>query len=628
MCGICGLWDPKGANPRLLRRMAAELAHRGPDEEGYFCEGPAGLGSQRLAIIDLATGTQPIASEDGGVIVVQNGEIYNYVELRERLETAGHRFSTHSDTEVIAHLYEDREEDFTGELRGMFAIAVWDRRRGRLVLARDRLGIKPLLYGWRDGAFAFSSEMRSLLRALPAAAPDREALGRFFALMYAAGDRTAVAGVRRLPPACRAVLEDGRLQISRYWEEPRPSARRVSLPEAAKEVREGVIESVRLRLRADVPVGLFLSGGVDSSCVAAAVASLRSDAVAFTADFDDPRYSERRYAEAVAAKLGLRHEVLSVGRAEVRLLPRLVAAFGEPFADSSAIPTWLVARAARRHVKVVLAGDGGDELFAGYDWTRWAGRVAALPGCARPLARLAGRLLPHDGAGVVSRAGRVLGDVAAGWRGAYLRTVTLFGPELAARVFTPAAAEAVREGRRVVEQALEGAGRPLDLLTRCDRRLYLPGDDLAKVDATTMAHGLEARVPLLDHPLVALAVCLPPAFKLRGSESKVVLKRAFAPDLPVEVLRQRKQGFSVPIHAWFAGRLGDALVRMTAEGRAREWLREGAVEELVQMHRSGRRRLGHQLYAILFFELWLRFLSDGAPGPEAMEERYYGALAS
>ena len=403
--------------------------------------------------------------------------------------------------------------------------------------------------------------------------------------------------------------------------------REVGLAEASEDVRSGLIESVRLRLRADVPVGLFLSGGVDSSCVAAAAAELGADAVAFTADFDDPRYSERRYAEAVAARLNLRHEVLWVERAEARLIPRLVASFGEPFADSSAIPTWLISRAARKHVKVVLAGDGGDELFAGYDWTRRAAFVASMPGALRPLARAAAWAFPCRGAGVASRAGRALSDVASGWRAAYLRNVTLFGPDLWKTVFTAPAQEAVCEGRRVVERALLGEGEPLDILTRCDRKLYLPGDDLAKVDAMTMAHGLEARVPLLDHPMVELAVSLPPSMKLRGTTSKVVLKRAFAESLPGEVLRQRKQGFSVPIHSWFKGRLGDVLVQLAREGYSSYWIRPGAAGELVAAHRSGRRRLGHQLYALLFFELWLRFLEDGAPSPGAMEERYGVALA-
>lgn len=620
------MWDPRGADERLLRRMAAELAHRGPDEEGFFCEGPVGLGSKRLAIIDLETGTQPVASEDGRVVVVQNGEIYNYRELREQLERAGHRFRTRSDTEVLVHLYEEAGTDFLRELRGMFALALWDGRRRRLVLARDRLGIKPLLYGWVGGRLLFASELRALLRALPRAEPDTEALGRFLALMYAAGERCAVRGVRRLPPAHYAVLEGGAgpegLSVGRYWEEPAPSTRAVSLSEAATMVREALLESVRLRLRADVPVGLFLSGGVDSSCVAAAVAALGADAAAFTADFNDPRYSERRFAAAVVARLGLRHEVLPVERAQLRLLPRVVSSFGEPFADSSALPTWLVAQAARRHVKVVLAGDGGDELFAGYDWTRWAARVAGLPRVVRSLARLGAALGTGEGPSLRARAGRALSDLAGGWRSAYLRRVTLFDAALARQVFVPALADAVREGLGLVQGLLVGDGTPLDLLTRCDRCLYLPGDDLAKVDAMTMAHGLEARVPLLDHLLVELAVSLPPEAKLRGATSKLALKKAFERELPGEVLRQRKQGFSVPIHAWFAGAPGEALARLVRDGPSSRWLLPGGVEKLLEAHRSGRRRLGHQLYALACFELWLRFLEEGAPGPEEMEERY------
>jgi asparagine synthase (glutamine-hydrolysing) len=610
--------------------MTDVLAHRGPDDQGAYTAdlhfGPArevvpgvALGYRRLAIIDRAGGQQPLANEDGSVQLVFNGEIYNYRDLRRRLEGSGHRFRTRTDGETIVHLYEDEGTGAFVHLRGMFALALWDARKRQLVLARDRLGKKPLVYREEPGRLAFASELKALME-IPGAARDIDpaALDEYLTYGYVPHPGSIFRGVRKLPPATVAVWREGRLTVERYWspdlhrEDSRP------LAEQAAQLADALREAVRLRLESEVPLGAFLSGGVDSAVVVALMRELSAERVkTFTLGFPFPEYDETAAAAAVAKHLGTEHCELRVEPQAVELLPKLAWHFDEPLADSSAIPTYLVSQLARQHVTVALTGDGGDELFGGYVRHRaalWGARFDRLPRWCR-WALTAGPWQSLPGGRLKSRRERLKRFVRglklpAGRR--YLAWVGLFDEAQRAALYTDDFLAALPESDPFdfLRHGLARAdGRdPATAAGLTDLVTYLPCDLLAKVDTASMAVGLECRCPLLDHHVVELAAALPWSAKARGRQRKVILREAFGHLLPAGVWRRRKSGFGVPLDHWFRGELA-GLARellLDASTRAAGYFRPEAIERLLNDHSTGRTDHSNRLWALLFFETWRR----------------------
>ncbi|MBA2671641.1 MAG: asparagine synthase (glutamine-hydrolyzing) [Gemmatimonadetes bacterium] len=613
MCGIAGFIGraPGREGGAELREMCDAIVHRGPDEAGYLTRPESGLalGMRRLSIIDLAGGSQPIGNEDGSVQVVFNGEIYNYRELRAGLEKRGHRFSTHTDTEVLVHLYEERGDALVDELRGMFAFALWDESRERLLIARDRLGIKPLYY-WNspDGALAFGSELKSLLRLADFPREiDGSAIADYLALGYVPEPGCIYRGVSKLLPGHLLVRSsDGSVQTSRYWNPLDRGEVRMEKEEAVREIRRLLTESVRYRLIADVPLGAFLSGGLDSSAVVAEMARQMDRPVkTFSIGFEEPEFNEAPHAAAVARTLGTEHTELIVRPDVEELFESIVLGFDEPFADSSAIPTLLVSRLAAKHVKVVLSGDGGDELFAGY--TRYRDmqtRGGVLPAPLRKLLGSAVRRLPHGMLGrnrlleyTRSERGRYTGMVAhplAVADGGVARS------DLAASGHSPD--QLLDRWYDQVSHRSEEEQPPLvDLLS------YLPGDILTKVDRMSMAASIEARVPLLDHHMVEFATSIPMELKLREGTGKWIFREAIRGLVPDSVFEKRKQGFGVPLKPWLRRELKHRVDRLLAPGIAlHEWVEPAAVARVVAEHQAGRRDHSPLLWKLIVLQLWLQ----------------------
>lgn len=618
MCGIAGILRVDGApaGADLLGAMTSAIAHRGPDGDGFFCDGSVGLGHRRLAIIDLATGDQPMATEDGSVVLVFNGEIYNFRELRRELEGRGATFRTTSDTEVILQAYETWGVDCLPRLRGMFAFALWDRPRRRLFLARDRVGIKPLVYAWDGRRLLFGSEIKALLEdpGLPREI-DWQALRDFLTLHYIPGPRTIFQAIRKLPPASYLLLdlERGEPEVHRYWDlrfapDPRPSE-----AEWLEGLRWHLTDAVRSHLVSDVPIGAFLSGGVDSSTVVALMAQATEGRVrTFSIGFDDADFDELRHARDVARRYDTQHFEYVVKPNALDTLPRLAWQFDEPFADSSALPTYYVSKITREHVTVALSGDGGDENFVGY--TRYARasrlheRLDGFPAVlARPLLRLAARLLPG---GV--RGQGYLDMLGAGPVDRYFKLMAYQRSETLRSLLSPAAREHVEP---VVTpdlfRRLAAEGRAPDYVSALqylDIHCYLPEDILTKVDRTSMAVSLETRVPLLDHVLMEYVATMPTALKFKEGAGKVILKRAMAGDLPAGILERRKMGFGLPIASWFRGELTD-YVRDVLDGRRtrqRGLVDPRAVSALLDEHQGGGRDRSGQIWALLALEEWAR----------------------
>jgi asparagine synthase (glutamine-hydrolysing) len=642
MCGICGLASRSGAiDPERLRAMSATLVHRGPDSDGILLDGPVGLGARRLKIIDLETGDQPIANEDGTVHVVQNGEIYNYRELRAGLERAGHRFATRSDTEVLVHLYEEHGLAFAERLRGMFAVAVWDARRRRLVLARDAFGIKPLYYRVDGGGLAFASE----LRAMPRGEVDLDALEAFLAFNSIPAPYSIFREVRKLPPGHLLVWEDGDARSSRFAR-PGPvqaeDVRRDDENELAEELRARLRDSVRAHLIADVPVGVLLSGGVDSSVLAALAAQATAEPVhTFSIGFEERSFDELDDARAVAQLYGTQHEELVLRPDAALLLPVLAEAFDEPFADSSALPTYLVSELAARHVKVALSGEGGDELFGGYH-TYAADLLALRVGRLAPIARPLVERLPSSSrrASFDYKAKRFVRGAALpplerhhAWKEIFSREARA---ELMGRLGSdpaPGLQEPERPADRVGSDPLSRSDLdPVDLLreryaetegaellTRLqdvDLGTYLVDDLLVKTDRASMAHSLEARVPYLDPLVAGLALALPTRLKVSGLRKKLLLRKAAAPLLPRRIVYGRKRGFSIPAAAWLRGELEPfAREVLSAETLGRQGFFEPApVTRLIDRHVAGEEDLSRQLWGLLAFTLWHERHVERQPG--------------
>src|SRR5213593_1845275 len=628
MCGICGIASTRGTvDPGRLAAMSATLVHRGPDSDGAYVDGPVGLAARRLAIIDLATGDQPISNEDGRITVVQNGELYNYRELRLELERAGHRFSTSGDTEVLVHLYEEHGARFAERLRGMFAVALWDSARARLVLARDPYGIKPLYYREVGGELEFASE----LRALPRGEIDLDALDAFLAFNSVPGPLTIFREVRKLQAGHVLTWENGRSELVRYAR-PAPVAadevRRDEEAELVEELRARLRDSVRAHLVSDVPVGVLLSGGIDSSALAALAAEEVSEPLrTFSIGFEERSFDELADARLVAERYGTQHRELVLRPDAALLLPALADAFDEPFADSSALPTYLVSQLAAEDVKVALSGEGGDELFGGY-YTYAADLLAERVGGLARLARPLVERLPSSStrASFDYKAKRFV-------RAAHLPPLErhhgwkeIFSPdaraELTGRSSTSGPLEILRDRYRETEGADE-----LARLQDVDLGIYLVDDLLVKTDRASMAHSLAARVPYLDTIVTNLALALPTRHKIRGLAKKVLLRKAAAPLLPREIVHGKKRGFSIPAAAWLRGEL-EPFARETL---SRETLhRQGffhpdVVTRLVDDHVAGREDRSRQLWGLLAFTLWHERHVERPPQlpsrPEVLVER-------
>ena len=596
--------------------MSATLVHRGPDSDGQLSDGPAGLAARRLSIIDLETGDQPIANEDGTVYVVQNGEIYNYRELRAGLEFAGHRFATQSDTEVLVHLYEEHGDGFAERLRGMFAVALWDAGRQRLVLARDPFGIKPLYYHLGADELAFASE----LRALPRGEIDFDALEAFLAFNSIPGPYSIFRDVRKLPPGHLLVWKDGEASLSRFARPAPVAASEVRCDdedELAEELRGRLRDSVRAHLIADVPVGVLLSGGVDSSVLAALAAQESSEPVhTFSIGFEERSFDELEDARAVAQLYGTRHEELVLRPDAALLLPALADAFDEPFADSSALPTYLVSELAARHVKVALSGEGGDELFGGY-YTYAADLLALRFGRLAPLARPLVELLPSSSrkASFDYKAKRFV-------RGATLPPLErhhawkeIFSPEARAELTLQRPGFDPVDLLRTRYAETEGA-QLLARLQDVDLGTYLVDDLLVKTDRASMAHSLEARVPYLDPLVAGLAQALPTRLKVSGLRKKRLLRAAAAPLLPRGIVYGRKRGFSIPAAAWLRGELEPFArdVLSTETLRRQAFFRPEPVTRLLDRHVAGKEDLSRQLWSLLAFTLWYERHVERTPG--------------
>jgi asparagine synthase (glutamine-hydrolysing) len=608
MCGICGIASRTTA-PDLdrLAAMSTSLAHRGPDSGGEFANGPVALAARRLSIIDLAGGDQPMASEDGSRVVVQNGEIYNYPELRRELEREGHRFRTRCDTEVHLHLYELHGPEYVRRLRGMFAVALWDAGERRLVLARDRYGIKPLYYRNSGDSLEFASE----LRALPRGEIDLDALEAFLAFNSIPAPYSIFRDTRKLPAGHVLVWsERGGIELSRYARPgpvPVDELRGDDEAELVEELRARLRDSVRAHLLADVPVGVLLSGGVDSAVLAALAAQETPEAVhTFTIGFEERSFDERADARLVAERYGTNHHELLVRPDPTMLLPALAEAFDEPFADSSALPTYLVSQLAAEHVKVALSGEGGDELFGGYYTYAadlLADRVAPLARLARPLVErlptsTAKASFDYKAKRFVRAAQLPPLERHHGWK-------EIFSRELRAELrgsrngFDPVDVYRARYAET------EGAD-PLARLQDVDFGIYLVDDLLVKTDRASMAHSLEARVPFLDSAVTNFAFGLPAKHKVRGLSKKVLLRKAAAPLVPREIVHGRKRGFSIPAAAWLRGEL-EPFARATLSPttlRSQGFFEPEPVKRLLDEHAAGAQDWSRQLWGLLAFTLW------------------------
>jgi asparagine synthase (glutamine-hydrolysing) len=634
MCGIAGFvrqrggWDDE-KTARVVSDMCRRIAHRGPDDQRVAVTGNAALGARRLAIIDLSGGYQPIAGEDGSVTVAYNGEIYNYRDLRKGLQSLGHQFKTQSDTEVIVHAYEEYGASCVDHLRGMFAFAVWDAARHTLFLARDRVGEKPLYYTLTPtGTLVFGSELKSLLVHPEVTRDvDLQALDGYLSFGYVPDPRTIFSAFSKLPAGCSLTFKDGRISVAQYWDFTyEPSAPREE-SDYVEELRSLLDEAVRIRLVADVPLGAFLSGGLDSTTVVGLMAKhLDRPVKTFTIGFREERYSELSFARAAARHFATDHHELVVTPDAQQLVQKLAWHFDEPFADDSAIPTYLVSQLARSHVTVALSGDGGDELFGGY--TRYVteqqrSAFGIIPqflrrGLLAPLSRR----LPHRTWGR-----NYLHNVALDPFNRYLDNISIFSELNKQSLYTREFRLELR-GSDVVTQVRQYIGRTttganLDELLYFDSKTYLPGDILTKVDRMSMAVSLEARAPLLDHKLIEFVTRIPAGLKLRGKNSKGILKRAVSDLIPAEIRNRQKQGFAVPIKEWINNELRDCIrdTLCAAKARDRGLIEPAYVETLLDEHTRGRRDHSAGLWTLFMLEMWYRTFVDSTSTDTAQSAR-------
>jgi len=638
MCGITGIFDTRSKRDidrGVLQRMNDSQLHRGPDEGSLHLEPGVGLGHRRLSIIDIATGQQPLFNEDGSVVIVFNGEIYNYQQLIPELQALGHVFHTKSDTEVIVHAWESWGADCVKRLRGMFAFALWDRNRQTFFIARDRLGVKPMFYAvLDDGTLLFGSELKSVM-AHGGLRRDMDPLAveEYFALGYVAEPRTIFRQARKLPPATTLTIRHGQPvgEPVAYWDVRFTLSNKMSLADAQGELVERLRESVRLRMIAEVPLGAFLSGGVDSSAVVALMAGLSSTPVnTCSIGFDDPAFNESEFAQMVADRYQTNHRLEVVRSDDFDLIDTLARLYDEPYADSSAIPTYRVCELARKHVTVALSGDGGDESFGGYRRYRLhlmeeRMRAAIPAGLRRPMFGLMGRLYPKaDWAPRMFRAKTTFEGLARGSVEAYFHSVSILRDPMREALFSPRLKSALGDynARDVFDRHAFQANTddPLALIQYLDLKTYLVGDINTKVDRASMAHSLEVREPLMDHELVEWLATLPSSLKIQGQEGKYLFKKALEPHLPNDVLYRPKMGFAVPLARWFRGplrqRVRDAVLgdSLAATG----WFNASYLQHLVDAHQSGSRDYSAPLWTLMMFEAFMRHGVDAPAGQSAI----------
>jgi asparagine synthase (glutamine-hydrolysing) len=621
MCGIAGILSLNGTPVRRseIEAMCQTMVHRGPDEDGFYLSSEVGLGMRRLRIIDLETGRQPAINEAGTVWAVFNGEIYNYQELRRSLIAMGHVFRTATDTETIVHLYEEYGDRCVDYLRGMFAFALWDERKKRVLLARDRIGIKPLYYGrFRDRLY-FASELKALLALedVPREIDWRSA-GHLFQYLTTPPESSIIRGIHKLPPAHRMsiCIQTGAIDLESYWNLQFAPSSQTPESELIEQLDSLLDESVKLHMISDVPLGAFLSGGVDSSAIVASMTRHASKPVkTFSVGFHDQRYDESPYARSVARAFGAEHHELILEPDGFDIIDKLVWHLDEPFGDTSAIPTYLVSQLASQHVTVVLSGDGGDELFGGYQKylvEKTERRFDRLPPFIRTMAGTIGGMLPEG-----ARGKRFLTHFGLSGIDRYLDASTLFHTDQQRRLF----AADIRETLALVDFAHSGpdparakTGHWLSTLQYMDLKHYLPLDILTKVDRMSMAHSIEARVPLLDHKLVEFAATIPPDLQIRDGRTKHLFKSAMKGTIGDDILDRAKHGFGVPLSSWFRGSLDGFARDVLLSGRSRQRgvFNTKYVESLLDMNSRGR-DLDFQIWTLISFELWCRTFLDGFP---------------
>ena len=648
MCGITGIIDTRSSSDisrAVLQRMNDSQLHRGPDEGSLHIEPGVGLGHRRLSIIDIATGQQPLFNEDGSVVVIFNGEIYNYQELIPELQALGHVFHTKSDTEVIVHAWESWGADCVKRFRGMFAFALWDRNQQTFFMARDRLGVKPMYYALLDdGTLLFGSELKSLLaHGRLRREIDPLAVEEYFALGYVAEPRTIFKQAKKLPPAHTLSIRRGQPvgEPVEYWDVRFTLDNRISEVDAQTELVERLKESVRLRMIAEVPLGAFLSGGVDSSAVVATMAGLSVDPVnTCSIAFDDPAFNESAFAQKVAERYHTNHRVETVKSDDFDLIDTLARLYDEPYADSSAIPTYRVCQLARKHVTVALSGDGGDESLGGYRRYRMhlmeESMRSALPiSVRRPLFGALGKLYPKaDWAPRMFRAKTTFEGLARSSVEGYFHTISILRDPMRDELFSPRFKTELAgySAQEVFNRhaALAQTDDPLALIQYLDLKTYLVGDINTKVDRASMAHSLEVREPLMDHELVEWLATLPSSHKICGQEGKYVFKKSMEPYLPQDVLYRPKMGFSVPLARWFRGplkqRVRDAILgeRLQATG----WFNRVYLQHMVEAHQSGVRDYSAPLWTLLMFEAFLRTVVDGADANSVNADQIERATAT
>ena len=632
MCGITGsVWrnERHAVNRDLLAKMTDAIAHRGPDDSQSWMDvqhqdaygNPVGvaLGFRRLSIIDLEGARQPMANEDASIQMVFNGEIYNYQTLRRRLEGSGHSFATDGDGESILHLYEDIGTDCFSQLNGMFAVALWDSKRHRLVLARDRIGQKPLYYAVKDNRIVFGSELKCLAQ-VPGVCEeiDPAAVDEFLTYQYVPHPGTIWKGVRKLAPGHFAIFENGQVTVQRYWNFDPSAERNIGQQEASERLRELLTDSVRLRMQSDVPLGSFLSGGIDSSLITAIAQSLSDQPVrTFSIGFPVADFDETAYAAQVAKHLGTQHERFEVSPSGVDIIDKLVWHYDEPFGDSSAVPTWYLSELTRKKVTVALSGDGGDELFAGYERYRalWLSHrlqrmfpIAKIPGIS-----LAQRFPDSNKRrSIVRRGKRFLEAIGQPTARRYLNWLQIFPENLRADLYTDDFVETLpgEDPFEFLDSVWrQSPGR--DVVTRAsmsDVLSYLPCDLCTKVDIASMGNSLEVRQPMLDHRVVEFAASLPVKLKFRGRRGKLLLQDAFGQMIPSSIFTRKKMGFGIPIGGWFRDELKPMVhdTLLADDAKISPYFRREAVAELVRSHESNEQNHGYRLWNLLILEKWLR----------------------
>lgn len=631
MCGICGIYAWRG-NEKVefesIKKMNDLLIHRGPDDEGFYIENNFAMAMRRLSIIDLSTGKQPISNETEDIFIVFNGEIYNFLELKPELLKRGHKFKTKSDTEVILHLYEEYGEDFVNYLRGMFAVSIWDKKRKKLVLARDRIGKKPLYYYFDNNYFCFSSELNSLISfGKINKTINLTAIDAYLVLQYIPAPLTIYNEIKKLPPASILVFEKGNIKIKRYWDLPLEQISNISFEEAKLEIKRLIFESTKLRMISDVPVGAFLSGGIDSSVVVAVMSQLSSKPVrTFSIGFKEEEFSELKYAREVARMYNTEHSEFIVSEDMTDILDSLIVNYGEPYADSSALPSYYVSKITRNYVKVALNGDGGDENFAGY--LRYIGtKIAYIAKKFSPdflvklglilTAPFKDKTAPFN---TLWRLRKLLAALDEGrMENIYLSTVSYFKinekNELLTERFKDLVGLEINYAQKYINELFSKVKDKefINQLLYVDFNSYLPQCLMTKMDIASMANSLEARSPLLDHKLIEFVYPLKSSYKMKGFKTKYILKQTFKDMLPKNIYGRGKMGFGIPLGVWFRGELKKRFEELCLSEKAlsRGYFNREYLLNLWSEHQSFKRDHGYKLWALLMLELWhQKFMSD------------------